>query len=292
LRHCSLHLHPTAVALPHVTGSPGLGVLRRLRPARRVQLTVRLSQPGPLAAHPAGADTRRFPCSLLLTRSRRSPALPQRPRHGYAADLHHGLPRRGFHRPRKSPATIDRDAPHPAHIRQIRAGIALRGVTAPVPRVLLSTTLTGPTPSGSTDAPRLCRGCSHPPRHLPDQAAPSYAEPPRRPDGDGLSPPLEQVRSTRGALPVLLPVGFPASPPEPGVHLTAHRALHKPRGIAWVPLTLCSATVSGSALPGSSSASRVPVPGRKVPRHRRRAICRSVGVAPSRPCADACALAT
>jgi hypothetical protein len=103
----------------------------------------------------------------------------------------------GFTDPTSSlPRQTARDAPHPAHIRQIRAGIALRGVTAPVPRVLLSTTLTGPTPSGSADAPRLCQGCSHPPRHLPDQAAPSYAEPLRRPDGDGLSPPLEQQRLT------------------------------------------------------------------------------------------------
>ncbi len=106
------------------------------------------------------------------------------------------FPGAGFTDPKSSPPTIDRDAPHPAQIRQIRAGIALRGVTTPVPRVLLSTTLTGPTPSGSADAPRLCRGCSHPPRHLPDQAAPSYARPLRRPDDDGLSPPLEQQRLT------------------------------------------------------------------------------------------------
>jgi hypothetical protein len=44
-RHCSLHLLPTAVALPHVIGFPDLGVLRRLRPARRVQQTARLSPP-------------------------------------------------------------------------------------------------------------------------------------------------------------------------------------------------------------------------------------------------------
>src|SRR6266542_3432246 len=44
-----------------------------------------------------------------------------------------------------------------------------------VPRVLLSATLAGPAPSGSTDTSRLCRGCSHPPRRFPDQAAPSFA---------------------------------------------------------------------------------------------------------------------
>ena len=42
--------------------------------------------------------------------------------------------------------------------------------------------------------------------------------------------PLITVRSTRGALSVLPPAGFPGSPPAPGVRLSAHRALHKPRG--------------------------------------------------------------
>ena len=51
----------------------------------------------------------------------------------------------------------------------------LRDVITLVPRVLLSATLTGPTPSGSAGASRLCRGCSHPPRRFPDQAAPSFA---------------------------------------------------------------------------------------------------------------------
>jgi hypothetical protein len=44
-----------------------------------------------------------------------------------------------------------------------------------VPRVLLSAMLAGPTPSGSASVSRLCRGCSHPPRRFPDQAAPSFA---------------------------------------------------------------------------------------------------------------------
>src|SRR6478609_11797638 len=89
-----------------------------------------------------------------------------------------------------------RDAPPPAHIRQVGAGSELRDFTTLVPRVLLSITLTGPTPSGSADAPRLCQGCSRPPRHLPDQAALSSANPLRRADHGGLSPPLEQQRLT------------------------------------------------------------------------------------------------
>ena len=43
-----------------------------------------------------------------------------------------------------------------------------------VPLVLLSVTLAGPAPSGSTGTSRLCRGCSHPHRHLPARAAPSF----------------------------------------------------------------------------------------------------------------------
>ena len=138
----------------------------------------------------------------------------------------------------------------------------------------------------STTAAFLACCC---PLHLSDPGKPSDA-------GTSLRVPPgctgNTVRSTRGALPVLLPVGFPVSPPEPGVRLTAHRALHKSRGICASELMLCSARVSGSVLPGSSSAWRVLEPGRTVPRHRRRAICRSVDAAASRRCADACALAT
>src|SRR4029453_13049001 len=75
-------------------------------------------------------------------------------------------------RPRSSRRNGKRqDAPPPAPIRQVRAGVNMKDVTAPVPRVLLFATLAGPAPSGSTDASRRCQGCSHPPRHHPDQAA-------------------------------------------------------------------------------------------------------------------------
>jgi len=52
-----------------------------------------------------------------------------------------------------------------------------RDVITLVPRVLLFITLAEPAPSGSADTSRRCRGCSHPPRHLPDQAAPSFTVP-------------------------------------------------------------------------------------------------------------------
>jgi hypothetical protein len=40
----------------------------------------------------------------------------------------------------------------------------------PVPRVLLSGLLTGPTPSDGAGAPRLCQDCSRQPRRLPGPA--------------------------------------------------------------------------------------------------------------------------
>jgi hypothetical protein len=91
-----------------------------------------------------------------------------------------------------------RDAPRPAQIRQIRAGIALRSVTTPVPRVLLSTTLTGPTPSGSAGAPALS-GLLRPSPAPPGSGRPRLrrtAATLRRCDAAGLSPPLEQQRLT------------------------------------------------------------------------------------------------
>ena len=51
-----------------------------------------------------GVITGQFPCSLWFARSRRSPALPLRPRHSYTADLHHGLPGNG--------ASPTREVPH------------------------------------------------------------------------------------------------------------------------------------------------------------------------------------
>jgi len=45
-----------------------------------------------LAGAFAGAPDEWFPRSLLFGWRIRHPALPLRPRHGYAVDLHHGLP--------------------------------------------------------------------------------------------------------------------------------------------------------------------------------------------------------
>ena len=161
------------------TGFPRLGVLRRLRPTRS-------DRPTMSPARPATSDTwrpdgiGRFPRSLRFARRRRSPALSLRPRHGYPAALHRGLPGRhpqacprvprrpfvktGAHRARPLSARFE-----PVYLS--------RDVITLVPRVLLFVTLAEPAPSGDPDTFRRYQGSSHPPRHLPDQAAPSFTVP-------------------------------------------------------------------------------------------------------------------
>lgn len=66
-----------------------------------------------------------FPRSLLSIRDRRWPALPQRPRHGYAADFHRDLltgqrqPDKKFPEPVMKGSGTHRK---PAHIHRVRAG--------------------------------------------------------------------------------------------------------------------------------------------------------------------------
>jgi hypothetical protein len=75
----------------------------------------------------------------------------QQHRHAYAAGIQRGLPVRLRNTSRKFPPPCRRRcALRPALIRQVRAGGSGEGRKAPVPRVLLSATLAGPAPSGST----------------------------------------------------------------------------------------------------------------------------------------------
>jgi hypothetical protein len=105
----------------------------------------------------------------------RCPALPLRPRHGYAAVLPHGLPTSPCRPARKSPEGVHRC---PAHIRQVGAGNTLEGVPPLVHVVLhLSVLLAGPGLSGGADPSRRCRGCSRPPLRLQGRAAPSFPRP-------------------------------------------------------------------------------------------------------------------
>jgi hypothetical protein len=165
----------TAAALPHVHGlSPARSTTAA--PPRPGPIGCRCAQPHPPAGRGRpGQDPERFPCSLWFAQRRRSPTMPLRHRCEYAAAFPRSLPGSSCPPPREFPAppTRGRCAPLPAQIHQVRAGAASRGCHTPVPHVLLSVTLAGPRPSGSAGPSRRCRGCSHPHRHHPAQAAPS-----------------------------------------------------------------------------------------------------------------------
>jgi hypothetical protein len=209
----------TAAALRHVTGSPGPGLLRRLRPTRPVRQSACLSTASTPGAHRPGTGTRWFPCSLWFARRSRSPAVSQRLRHAYAADLQRGLRVGHLKDLPEVPAATASGGTHRARPISTRFEPVptLKDVITPVPRVLLSATLAGPAPSGSTGTSRLCQGCSHPPRHHPDQAALSFTALLRQDGGEGLSPPLEQQHLTAqpnlsGTLPITGTSGRPGLP--------------------------------------------------------------------------------
>lgn len=146
-----------------------------------------------------------------------------RHRHGYSVDLHRDLPGQTCGTlpgaPRSPPRvrTSGGDRVRTAH-QPASTGLDLvtnSRASAPVPYVCPLISLTEPDPSGSTGPTRFCRGCSHPHRRPPAQAAASF-NPPLRPRSDeDLSPPFEQS-APRGAPPL-----FRQSPileqPHPGV---------------------------------------------------------------------------
>src|SRR3954470_6780052 len=160
-------------------GSPRLGVLRRLRPVPTRSVDGGPSPVTRAGSTAAGRGPRRFPCSLTIRSTKEEPnsvpaASPRLPRSTspWPPDQTSTCPPEVPHR-----TIAGGCAPHPAHIRQVGAGEPLRDVPTLVPHVLLSVTLAGPTPSDGAGASRLCQGCSHPPRHLPRQAALSFNRP-------------------------------------------------------------------------------------------------------------------
>jgi hypothetical protein len=176
-----------------VTGFPGLGLLRGLRPAPR----------SPVGDRPApGADRLPAPGATgdgshvhhMTARSGRCPALSRRHRHGYAADLHRGLRTGDITRSRSSRHDADavpvRAATQPISVR-LELVALLRGFQPLVPHVRLSVSLAEPEPSDSADPPRRCQGL------LPTltgvsriRLPPATTRPLRRPGGEGLPPPL------------------------------------------------------------------------------------------------------
>jgi hypothetical protein len=161
------------------TGSPRLEVLRRLRPVSDRSVDDGPSLTAVLEArHRARPET--VPTFTVIRSTKEEPnsvpaASPRLPRstspwppgptstsQPESSLSQHN--RTGAHRARPISARLE-----PVYLS--------KDVLTLVPRVLHSVTLAEPTPSGSTGASRLCRGCSHPSRHLPGPAAPSFTVP-------------------------------------------------------------------------------------------------------------------
>ena len=127
--------------------------------------------------------------------------MPRQPRHGYAADLHHGL-RTGDLLPASGVAHHDLlggrallTDPCPPGLGPVRR---LRGFATGSLSLHLLVSIAGPRPSGSTGLSRRCRGCSRPPSHLQGQAAPIFTSLLRQAHGGVLSSPPGRM-APRGA---------------------------------------------------------------------------------------------
>jgi hypothetical protein len=140
--------------------APRLAAQPTTCPARPATLAAAMGKPGTVPVFTAIRSPKEEPGSAPAASPRvRRRSSPQPPVHQ-------------LHSSRKflaatTTAGARRSRPVSARFEPVQA---LRGFKTPVPRVLLSGPLTGPTPSGAADAPRLCQDCSHPTRRLPGQA--------------------------------------------------------------------------------------------------------------------------
>jgi hypothetical protein len=124
---------------------------------------------------PMTGDRGRFPRSPALDRSGRRPALPRQHRHGYAADLHRGLPTElapGFGVDRRHPSdnghALHPGPDPPGSSRHNPYGASTTGSLA----LHLLISLDGPAPSGSSGTSRRCRGRLPPSPAFPGSGCP------------------------------------------------------------------------------------------------------------------------
>ena len=161
------------------TGFPRLEVLRRLRPAptrsaddepnptTRIGYTASGQDQSGSRVHCDSLDeggAQLYPCGLATITPQHITVASRTATHMTARKFPARSTGTGAHRARPLSARFE-----PVYLS--------RDVVTPVPRVLLFITLAGPAPSGDADTSRRCQGCSHPPRHLPDQAALSFTVP-------------------------------------------------------------------------------------------------------------------
>jgi hypothetical protein len=128
----------------------------------------------------------------IIDWSGRRPALLRQHRHGYAAGLHRGLPTAGTRRLRSrthSGVRALHTGPYPPDWSRLRGYEA--SSTGSLTLHLL-TSLDEPAPSGSTDTARLLGAACHQSPSFPAIGCPDASSGPlRRPNRDGLSPPLD-----------------------------------------------------------------------------------------------------
>jgi hypothetical protein len=180
-QHCSVR--PFSIPLPPFpmyAGSPRLGVLQRLRPAPD-RSAVGAPSPRTRRTRASRARSGTVPVFTVVRSTKEepdyAPAASPRVRRSLSSQPPWQLMPTTAGVPRQNLTGAHRFQPRST---RFRAGVASRGCHTPVPRVLLSIPLAEPRPSGSADRSRRCQGCSHPPRHHPDQAAPSSTAPLRR----------------------------------------------------------------------------------------------------------------
>jgi hypothetical protein len=135
----------------------------------------------------------------IIDWSGRRPALLRQHRHGYAAGLHRGLPTAGTRRLRSrthSGVRALHTGPYPPDWSRLRGyGASSTGSLT----LHLLTSLDEPAPSGSTDTARLLGAACHRSSSFPAIGRPRrFIRPLRRPNRDGLSPPLDNL-APRGA---------------------------------------------------------------------------------------------
>ena len=170
----------TAAVLPHVPGFPRLGVLRRLRPAPTRSAD---DEPSPTsnAGYTAVGQNRAVPAFTVIRSMKEEPssipaASPRLPRSTSPWPPKPTSARLLGSSPFRLPAETSTHRARPLSARFEPVYLS-RDVMTLVSRVLLFITLAEPAPSGDTGTSRRCQGCSHPPRHLPDQAALSFTVP-------------------------------------------------------------------------------------------------------------------
>lgn len=184
----------TAAALPHVPGSPRLGVLRRLRPIPARSADDGPSPPPELDARQEGG-TGTVPvfarCSIVGVGARLCPGglATATPQHFTVAS-----PRDRNRPPGEFPASriSSRDAPHPALIHQVRAGVPQGGVDAGSSRAPLRLACRTRTTWQYWHVPALSGLLPAVPGTSRFWLPPASTALLRQDDGGGLPPPLEQ----------------------------------------------------------------------------------------------------